>query len=174
MIPDEDLPVDPKRLKKAIKTALIKNDNNPDKIDIQNIMREQVRIHKHIQDYRSVKTHKNTGGVKASYFSSRIVSKIAEDHIHNSLKKIDDAMAHNPGGQDGSKSAERIQQSPTKFQKLLASKFNTGFKSVLKDFYKAKKPSHSFTSPLSIRDSKPNAERSPEAKSERNSQNNEQ
>ena len=42
------MPVDPKRLKKAIKNALIKNDNNPDKIDIQNIMREQVKIHKHI------------------------------------------------------------------------------------------------------------------------------
>ena len=43
-----DMPVDPKRLRKAIKNALIKNDNNPDKIDIQNIMREQVKIHKHI------------------------------------------------------------------------------------------------------------------------------
>ena len=34
LIPDQDLPVDPDRLKKAIKTALIKNENNPDKIDI--------------------------------------------------------------------------------------------------------------------------------------------
>ena len=33
-IPENDLPVDPNRLKKAIKTALIKNENNPDKIDI--------------------------------------------------------------------------------------------------------------------------------------------
>ena len=46
LIPEEDLPVDPQRLKKAIKTALIKNENNPDKIDINSIMREQVRIHK--------------------------------------------------------------------------------------------------------------------------------
>ena len=48
LIPNQDLPVDTERLRKAIKNALIKNDNNPDKIDIQSIMREQVRIHKHI------------------------------------------------------------------------------------------------------------------------------
>lgn len=42
------MPVDPIRLKKAIKTALIKNDGKEDKIDIQSIMREQIRIHKHI------------------------------------------------------------------------------------------------------------------------------
>ena len=29
LMPETDLPVDPERLKKAIKTALIKNDNNP-------------------------------------------------------------------------------------------------------------------------------------------------
>ncbi len=52
LIPDEELPVDPERLKKAIKIALIKNDNNPEKIDIQSIMREQVRIHKHISDFK--------------------------------------------------------------------------------------------------------------------------
>ena len=34
LIPESELPVDPNRLKKAIKTALIKNENNPDKIDI--------------------------------------------------------------------------------------------------------------------------------------------
>ena len=44
--PNSDLPVDPDRLKKAIKNALIKNDNKPEKIDIQSIMREQVRIYK--------------------------------------------------------------------------------------------------------------------------------
>jgi len=47
-MPDQELPVDPDRLRKAIKNALLKNDNNPDKIDIQSIMREQVRINKHI------------------------------------------------------------------------------------------------------------------------------
>lgn len=40
LIPDHKLPVDPERLRKAIKNALIKNNNNPDKIDIQTIMRE--------------------------------------------------------------------------------------------------------------------------------------
>jgi hypothetical protein len=34
MMPEEHLPVDPARLKKAIKTALIKNENDPEKIDI--------------------------------------------------------------------------------------------------------------------------------------------
>ena len=34
LMPDKDLPVDPERLKKAIKNALIKNDNQPEKIDI--------------------------------------------------------------------------------------------------------------------------------------------
>lgn len=104
--------MDPKRLKKAIKTALIKNDNDTNKIDIQSIMREQVRIHKHIQDYRSVKTHKNVGAPKASYFSSRIVHKIAEDHICNSLKQIEAAITRNEENSPakGSKSVERIGQ----------------------------------------------------------------
>ena len=89
LIPDQDLPVDPQRLKKAIKIALIKNGNNPDKIDIQSIMREQVRIHKNIQEFKSLKNPtKVAGSAQSSYFSSHIVKKIAEDHIHNSLKQI--------------------------------------------------------------------------------------
>lgn len=48
MLPEQELPVDPERLKKAIKISLLKNDNDPNKIDISSIMREQVRIHKHI------------------------------------------------------------------------------------------------------------------------------
>jgi len=61
LMPDEYLPVDPVRLKKAIKTALIKNENDPDKIDIQSIMREQVRIHKHIQEFKAAKNKQNSG-----------------------------------------------------------------------------------------------------------------
>ena len=34
LVPDHDLPVDPERLKKAIKISLLKNENNPDKVDI--------------------------------------------------------------------------------------------------------------------------------------------
>ena len=78
LIPDEDLPVDPERLKKAIKIALIKNDNNPDKIDIQSIMREQVRIHKHISEFKLSKSKQSSNDVSNNYFSSRIVKKIAE------------------------------------------------------------------------------------------------
>ena len=48
MLPEQELPVDPERLKKAIKISLLKHDNDPNKIDISSIMREQVRIHKHI------------------------------------------------------------------------------------------------------------------------------
>ena len=33
-LPDRDLPVDTHRLKKAIKVALLKNDNDPEKIDL--------------------------------------------------------------------------------------------------------------------------------------------
>ena len=39
-LPEKDLPVDSHRLKKAIKIALLKNDNDPEKIDLQSIMRE--------------------------------------------------------------------------------------------------------------------------------------
>ena len=33
-LPDKELPVDGDRLKKAIKIALLKNDNDPEKIDL--------------------------------------------------------------------------------------------------------------------------------------------
>ena len=88
MIPEQELPVDPERLKKAIKISLLKNDNNPEKIDIQSIMREQVRIHKHIQEYKQEKNKSKAPVESGNYFSSRIVKKIAEDHIHQSLKQI--------------------------------------------------------------------------------------
>ena len=39
-LPEKELPVDSNRLKKAIKVALLKNDNDPQKIDLQSIMRE--------------------------------------------------------------------------------------------------------------------------------------
>ena len=88
LMPESDLPVDPERLKKAIKTALIKNDNDPDKIDIQSIMREQVRIHKHIQDFKQSKHKPNNREPGKQYFSSRIVKKIAEDQIFKTLKQF--------------------------------------------------------------------------------------
>ena len=85
-LPDEELPVDGKRLRKAIKIALLKNDNDPEKIDIQCIMREQVRIHKHISDFKQERQKAKVTKESGNYFSSRIVKKIAEDHIHQSLK----------------------------------------------------------------------------------------
>ena len=139
LIPNQDLPVDTERLRKAIKNALIKNDNNPDKIDIQSIMREQVRIHKHIQEFKQSRRKQSTedAGLKNAYFSSRIVKKIAEDHIHQSLKQIITAAEQGQIKLDSfqqslqSKSQERVATEPSKFQKLLASKFNQGFQSVL-------------------------------------------
>ena len=41
---DEYFPVDKVRLKKAIKAALIKKDNDPSKVDLQNILREQKNV----------------------------------------------------------------------------------------------------------------------------------
>ena len=104
LIPASDLPVDPDRLKRAIKTALIKNDNNPDKIDIKSIMREQTRIHKHIEEYKASRrpdASEAGGQVSKNYFSSHIFKKIAEDKIHNRImeiceKKDENALEFNP------------------------------------------------------------------------------
>ena len=127
LIPESELPVDPNRLKKAIKTALIKNENNPDKIDIQSIMREQTRIHRQIQDFKQSRSKVPTqGGVTNNYFSSHIVKKIAEDKIHKSLKEItqknlEQAFIHcpKPTGQlpraKSTQSKEVLQKTPTKF-----------------------------------------------------------
>ena len=137
-LPDKELPVDTHRLKKAIKIALLKNDNDPEKIDLSSIMREQVRIHKHIKEFKQEKQKSKVSGEAGSYFSSRIVKKIAEDHIHKSLKQIQaDNMSLTGEFLDKSKQKALNQshdgrgQKQTKFQKLLASKFNQDFKSVL-------------------------------------------
>ena len=90
--PNSDLPVDPDRLKKAIKNALIKNDNKPEKIDIQSIMREQVRIYKQISEFKNSKrkapSNSNQDNLRNAYVSSRIIKKIAEDQIHQSVKQL--------------------------------------------------------------------------------------
>jgi len=84
--------VDPERLKKAIKNALIKNDNKPERVDIQSIMREQVRIYKQITEYKQSKRKQTSGSnqdsLRKAYVSSRIIKKIAEDHIHQSVKHL--------------------------------------------------------------------------------------
>ena len=84
--------MDPERLKKAIKNALIKNDNKPDKIDIQSIMREQVRIYKQISEFKNSKrkapTSSGDDNLRNAYVSSRIIKKIAEDQIHQSVKQL--------------------------------------------------------------------------------------
>ena len=49
-------------------------------------MREQVRIHKHIEDYKKSLSKQKLKGL--NYVSSHIVNKIAEDTIHKSLKHI--------------------------------------------------------------------------------------
>ena len=54
-------------------------------------MREQVRIYKQINDYKNSKkkqTPSEEETLKKAYVSSRIVNKIAEDHIQQSLKSI--------------------------------------------------------------------------------------
>ena len=51
-------------------------------------MREQVRIHKHIEEYKQEKHKAKITKESGNYFSSRIVKKIAEDQIHQSLKQI--------------------------------------------------------------------------------------
>ena len=65
-------------------------------------MREQVRIYKHIQEYKTEKNKKSTDDTPkvntGNYFSSRIVKKIAEDHIHHSLKEIQAATMAQTGG----------------------------------------------------------------------------
>ena len=120
LIPSSDLPVDPERLKKAIKTALIKNENNAEKIDIQSIMRDQVRIHKHIEEYKKSLSKQKVKGV--NYVSSHIVHKIAEDTIHKSLKQIKNAqmnsiiMPVDPKTMKSSASSvDTYQKSPSKF-----------------------------------------------------------
>lgn len=123
-LPDEELPVDSKRLRKAIKNALLKNDNNPEKIDIQSIMREQVRIHKHISDFKQERQKHKGSNENGNYFSSRIVKKIAEDHIHQSLKQIQAENFSITGtfqadadySMYNSKSQDRLTKKPTKFQ----------------------------------------------------------
>lgn len=62
-IPEEEMPVDPERCKKALKMALLKNANNPERIDIQSIMREQVRIHQHIKEFKQSKNKQTNSEV---------------------------------------------------------------------------------------------------------------
>lgn len=82
------------------------------------------------------------GGVSGNYFSSHIVKKIAEDQIHKSLKEIcaknleneSSDCSHGQANLSLTNSTQRfepLQKSPTKFQKLLATKYNQGFHSVL-------------------------------------------
>ena len=47
-----------------------------------------MRIYKHINEYKQEKQKGKITGEGSNYFSSRIVKKIAEDHIHQSLKQI--------------------------------------------------------------------------------------
>ena len=55
-------------------------------------MREQTRIYKNISEYKQSKRKDSTGqpddGLNKAYVSSRIIKKIAEDHINQSIKHI--------------------------------------------------------------------------------------
>ena len=70
--------------------------------------------------------------------SSRIIKKIAEDQIHQSVKQLVSAAEQgeldleekSPSKGSSSTKMARNKSLPSKFQKLLASKFNEGFQSV--------------------------------------------
>ena len=74
----DSFPVDKLKLKKAIKAALIRNDNDPSKLDLGVILREQMKMQKNVQEFRTRKKQIQGSEIAKGYYCSKIMNKMRE------------------------------------------------------------------------------------------------